>query len=432
MKQNIAIYSNVSKKNGVRCFLSALYLSVVWLASQITIQGFEFDRIPFYLIFTVGMFFVLEFEAISYAVFMFLFLGAYELLKGVQPEFSYSLRGFLGILALSCILSTCWFSLKAIHSYSYEQIGKWLRMVLLTILLSILIDTVLGYFGITETAYTNEFFLIPVYSGLSSEPSFLALVMAPYIFILCCDFSMFKKYIGRFSIFMMAAIVLLCPSATLFAECATAGAITIIAHRVKSKGTFLIGIGLASLVVILGWAIMSNPYFADRVFGVLSSDNMLLVDNSQFSALAFNKGREMAEYSILHFPFGVDFLDMRVLAPKVSISFLSDWSYLYDFSSKDGASILFKGICELGILFIVFVFAAILRFFREVFASHSGSFFGVVVIGFEFSFFCNFFRGASYFTGAIAIGVSALVFGLLHSQPQQNKAFIAPQNGSMT
>ncbi len=417
----MSMNSNSSPRNDVRCFLSALYLSVVWLTSEYSIPMYPFENVPLYVFFSGVMLIVLKVEVIKYAILLFVFLETYEVIKGIQPDFSYTLKGFLGIFALSCIMSTSWFSLKEIQKYSYEQIGKWLRIVLLTIFLSVFVHMILNIFDMADSVHENFIFSITAYSGFFREPSHLALGMAPYIFILINYFSVFKKYIGNASIFIVAAIALLSPSATLFSVLLAASVIALMIGGLNTrKGTSIrIGLGLFIIFPLFMYLTIAVPYIADRILGVLSSDNMFLIEDRNYSALAFIKGKAMAEYAILHFPFGVAFLDMQVLASKVSINFVTDW--IYDLNSKDGASILFKGISELGILYVIFLIAASLRFFREILTSHSGSFFVIVIMAFEFSFFSQFFRGTTYFAGAVAFGLSALIFGLLHSRPLQKE-----------
>ena len=116
----------------------------------------------------------------------------------------------------------------------------------------------------------------------------------------------------------------------------------------------------------------------------------------------------MAEYAFWNYPLGVAFLNMAILAPHAPVSYLAD--VVFYLNSQDGSSFLFKGICEMGVLFITFATAAFLKFFLS--ATRSTSFQKFVILSFQFSVFAHFIRAGSYFEGSLAIGLSACMFEL--------------------
>jgi hypothetical protein len=86
-------------------------------------------------------------------------------------------------------------------------------------------------------------------------------------------------------------------------------------------------------------------------------------------------------------------------------------------NSQDGSSILFKGICELGILFLVFAVAAFVRFFRA--ATRANTFANLVVLSFQFALFAHFIRAGSYFQECLVIGLAVCIFELLQVRSVQ-------------
>jgi hypothetical protein len=123
----------------------------------------------------------------------------------------------------------------------------------------------------------------------------------------------------------------------------------------------------------------------------------------------------MAEYPLWNFPLGVAFLDMGILATYAPVSYLAD--VVFYLNSQDGSSILFKGICELGILFLVVAVAAFVRFFRA--ATRANTFANLVVLSFQFALFAHFIHAGSYFQGCLVIGLAVCIFELLQVRSVQ-------------
>ena len=106
--------------------------------------------------------------------------------------------------------------------------------------------------------------------------------------------------------------------------------------------------GRGFLLLLVFFAI---PAFSTRLLQVLApTDTSALSVGEALSALVLIKGFEMTSYAMAHFLLGVHVLDMQSLAPYSRISYISP--FIFDANSNDGASILFKGICEYGYLWI--------------------------------------------------------------------------------
>lgn len=386
-----------------RAYFAVFYISMVWLTYCFTVPIDVFQGVPLYVVLTPLMFFVMP-EALLPAIILSLALLGYECLKFVQPGFEPTTKGFLGIAVLAPILAICYYSLASLRILSDRFIGGWLRALLYIFLGAILIDQVLGFAGITTNVYPHYFLPIERRSGLVSEPSFVALWLSPYLFMIGHNFAMFKRYLGLSSLCMVLAIMILCPSATLIAILALT--MTILATEYLLRGSaFGLFASLLTLSVVLG-VIIALPDVADRVNGVIGADAGAKDQN--MSSLVFVKGRQMASYALLNMPLGVSFQDMASLTQYSDVAYLN--KTIWSLNSDDGSSILFKGICELGILFLLVACVALWRFLKNILSDARGSMFTLVVLSFQFSAFAHFLRASSYFDGVIVIGLAVCVF----------------------
>jgi hypothetical protein len=401
------------RKLTVRQTLCGLYLAAIWLTSQYAVPFGDFERIPFYIAFTALVYVVLPMRAMLSGVLLLLVLGGYEILKSAQTDFEFTAKGALGIVAFSCVMSTAYFSLKALQDLSASQLGNWLRLIILIIAGGAGLEIFLALADLAQPAYQNYILPIPAFSGLFAEPSHLGLALSPFIFMLFFGFAALRRHVGACYIAVIGAVALLCPSATLIGITALAACVSFSANALRLKIGGLAGVvALGSAVAI---AILLVPEISDRVFGVLSANAYDPFGEQNLSSLLFEKGKQMAEYSLHNFPLGVAFLNMVILAPYASVSYLAD--VVFYLNSQDGSSILFKGVCEMGVLFIVFAVASFIRFFNA--ASRPKSFESLVFLAFQFAFFAHFIRAGSYFHGCLAIGLSACIFDLLTSERLQ-------------
>jgi hypothetical protein len=385
----------------------ALYLTIIWLTSQYKVPFADFEGIPFYLVFTAAMYFVLPLTAVLHFAALLLVLGGYELLKSVQTDFVFSTKGALGLVAFSCVMSTVFFAVKQLRDCSATQLGNWLRLVLLAVAAAVAIEIGLTLDEFTQPAYQNYLLPIPAFTGLFTEPSHFALALSPFVFMLLIDFDGFRRHVGLPFVGVLVVLALLCPSGTLIGITALAACIWFSASALRMRIGGLAGVVILGMVV--GLVTVFVPEISERVFGVLSANAYDPLGEQNLSALLFEKGKQMAEYALWNFPLGVAFLDMAILAPYAPVSYVAD--VVFYLNSQDGSSILFKGICELGILFIVFAVAAFVRFFKA--ATRANTFANLVVLSFQFSLFAHFIRAGSYFQGCLAIGLAVCIFELL-------------------
>lgn len=379
-----------------RVYLSAFYITTIWLSYCYTIPFGDFEGIPLYILFVPLMLIVLT-EAIVPAMIIAAVLVGYECMKFFQPQFVPTLKGFVGLFMLAIVLSTCYYAVAQVRHFSDEQIGKWLRWILYIMFGSILIDQAYGYAFAVPSEYPHYF--LPIYrrSGLLTEPSFVALFLAPFLFIAVNNYDLYKRYMGVASIGVIAIIVVICPSATITGILMLVMGTAALKYFLKGRTLGIAGSAVALVGVVL--AIIFVPDVAERFNGVISGDADLASQN--MTSLIFIKGRQMATYAITQQPLGVSFLDMRVLVPQSDAAYLNP--AIRELNSDDGSSIMFKGVSELGILFVTLSLIALWQFLKAVVVDPGTSMYRSMLLAFQFTAFAHFMRGSSYFDGIVAV-----------------------------
>lgn len=405
----------------VQYYLCGTYLTTVWLLSNLTVPFSAFNGIPVYAGLTLLMLLVLRTEVITYAALIFVVMLIYELFKSVQPGFVFTQKAFLGICAFSLIMAVNYFAVRALMSLPTKLIIRWLKWVLFAILTSILIADILGNLGYIESRYENYFLPIRIYSGVFSEPSHVALALAPFIFMLVYDIRSFGRQFGRDSIICIIVIFVLCHSATLFSITAFAGLVTLLSK--VPRGNVLGVIVTAGLCVAVAVSMVLLPEVADRLNSLASGNSLDPSLRENVSALVFLKGQQMAEYGLLHFPLGVAFLNMEVLAPHSQVTYLDDT--LMQLNSQDGSSLLFKGVSEFGVSFVLFAVFNVLTLARKAFRDSKPSVESLVLMSFQFTFLAHFIRAGSYFTGVASIAISLCIFEMI---PRMKLSSLVPSH----
>src|SRR5262249_38225993 len=157
--------------------VSAFYLATVWLTSQFNLPFWDFDRIPFYVAFTVVMYFFLPLTAIFHFFALLLILGAYKVLKSLQADFFFTTKGMVGLVAFSCVMSATFGAMRQLQECSVRQLANWLRLVLVVMAAAVVIEiaSTLADFG--YPVYQNYLLPVPAFSGLFTEPSHVALAL---------------------------------------------------------------------------------------------------------------------------------------------------------------------------------------------------------------------------------------------------------------
>ena len=388
----------------------ALYLTAILLTSSIRAPFAGFEGVPFYVLLTPFVLFLQGPRAISAAIAFALALFTYEFAKNFQPNYQETVKAIIGIVAFSALLSTVYYALIAVLRCPPGFIGNWISLTLALEFAAIVIELGLGAVGLVHSGYRHFFLPIKSYSGFFGEPSHVGIFAAPFLFMFIFDYRTCRRYVGTMGTVSLLGITLLCSSTTEFA--AIAFAIAALVVKQASRGKFL-NLSLAVLASLaLGVAALSIKKVAARVVGLVGAKTLLSATSSDaaISILAFFKGAEMAFYALLHMPLGVAFLDMAALNGHARVSHIS--KFLYQLNSSDGSSILFKGICEFGYVFLIFVAIAV---FKNV--VHIGRYSrndpralqSLLFLAIEFSMFTIFIRSGAYFQSIVPISIAALL-----------------------
>lgn len=388
----------------------ATYLSVVCLTSAIKTPVAAFEGIPLYVMLTPIIWLMHGRRAMAATAVILSVLLGYEFLKNFQSDYEETWKAIFGLTALSVLLPTIYYSLAPLLKCSPKFIGSWLAITLSIELAAIMIDICLGGLGLVHTTYFNYFLPIGSYSGFFAEPSHVGIFLSPYIFMAIFDYGAYRHYLGRLGIISLIGIGFLCPSTTEVAAIALAAAASVIKQGTRGRIWYLV-FATASIAVA-GVAILRIPSIQTRISGVLFPQNsLLLLNDNAISVLVFFKGLEMARYALAHVPLGVAFLNMTALNTHANISHLSP--ILYRLNSSDGSSILFKGICEFGYVFLLLAVIWVTKIAIHIFRYDRQDGYRLeklVALAFEFSILTFFFRSATYFQGVVPIALAALIF----------------------
>lgn len=392
-------------------YLPPFYLGALWLTSSINISVFGFDNAPLNMLLVPVMFLYLPVRALKQAIWIAAALFAYEVLKAVQPGFFFTVKGLIGIVVFSSLLATAYNSLLAMTNFTEREVALWLRTVLWLIFLAIAIENVLSILGVEiDTPYHNYLFGINVYSGFFIEPSHVAIGLSPFVFMCVYDFRHFIRHMKISSLVLLLLLNIFCVSTTIIAIWFLA--VLMIAGVRFLKGNIVYTLLAGAALCIAVWVSLTVPAVYIRIVGLFMFNPAASLSSMNASSLAFLKGLQMTAYAIRHFPLGVAFENMSYLAPQSIVSYLSN--ALYVLNSDDGTSILFKGICELGILFEVFGIAGFIYFIRRMGWAKPTNFYALTILSIQFAVFAHCIRSPSLFNGVLPIGFASLLFGILY------------------
>lgn len=397
-------------------FISNLGLcSIIFLWSiQIPIIGLVIDGFPIYLFFVPLLIFLngLKKNYLTLSISLLCFL--YGLLF-FQVFFQTVLLSSLpkmvsSIFVISFLLPAIYYWFENSKIFAHKYLIRMLKFFLLLQVFLMIIEIFNIYpfnLVLPPKNYFHFLFSFSRPTGFFTEPSHIAISLSLFYFLAINQKNWFKKQFGYSSIIILFIIVVLSPSASLFAVIILSFIIVILSNfRINGKRLFRF-IQYVFLTVAIYFLIINYiPNIGDRVsslikfvqFGALAS-----VRND--SVLAFIKGYQMASYALINYPLGVGFLNMEVLNEYSSVSDMNQ--YLFLLNKGDGASMLFKIISEFGIIGFIFYFGMLWRLIKL--ARNNVN---VFEQAFLFAFIATGIRGTTYFDGSLLLGISIYVFHL--------------------
>ena len=245
-------------------------------------------------------------------------------------------------------------------------------------------------------------------SGLAAESSHVSILLAPLVFMAIIRPQRYKKLMGSGAfLFLWLSVFVLGLSATAFGVVGLALIFRLTTVRKKLKGL----IGIAAIIMCLGLIVRLIPMVQERFIQTIFLFQLPdPIDINNFSTLIFLKGLQTASIALDNYPFGVGILNMR------SISFLADVNRLgreiQMFNNDDGSSLLFKGISEFGVLYLLFLIIVVTQILRRL-SSEKMSDTNFLEAAFLFVIVAESIRGTSYFTYGAPIGIGIAIRSIL-------------------
>lgn len=259
--------------------------------------------------------------------------------------------------------------------------------------------------GVIHPNYHYYFGGLPRVSGIFSEPSHVAIGLAPFVYMIICHPESSRRFLGRGAVLLVCLIGLISPSATLIAVVALASLLRLVPQKVSLR-SLVKAITFAVIATPALWYLITDvPVIKDRIIDVF-----LLVSSANpgdasanLSSLLFIKGLQMAEAALRHFPAGVGMLNMSVLNSYSSISDLS--YFLQHQNASDGTSLLFKLVGEFGYAgALIAAFACVFLIRRPRQMDINVQIDRMMVFGLV----ATFIRGTSYFDGVPLLGLAVI------------------------
>jgi len=339
--------------------------------------------------------------AISVAVLVIM-VATQFLLSGVRFDLGKALM--MGA-AVAFVFVQAW---QVIANYDREQVfgliifwikvGIWLNLV---IILGILAARYSIGFESTSISRLNASYIhylggLPRVSGLFSEPSHLAVALSPMIYLMVCHWRWALDNFGIKTLAAVLAMLLLCPSGTLFANLA----IVFVARMFlapKQFGLtliFLLLCAAAMIVLDIDSVVRFLPEeVASKVYGVLDTLKFGMEDwTLNLSSRLYVRGLAVAWYTVLNEPLGFGIGNMAESVGYVLYSSGEDFFYLGNL--QDGTSAHLKLITETGWIGLSLV-VLVVAFFIKAHVSKAPAFYSAIL----FLGVASIVRSSGYFDG---------------------------------
>lgn len=397
-----------SNREKMKIYFSSLGLCLIMFlwGTQIPIGP---AKLPVYLFVVPGLIFLtgLKSKQISFSftlIFILFGLLVFQVLYQNVQLISFS-KTTSGIFVISILIPTIHFWVENSKIYGHMYLIKVMKVLLFLQIILMIFQLVNVSLGFSYIRYAHYLFNFPRASGFFNEPSHIAIGLSPLYFIAINQISWFKKQFGLSSIIILLIILVLSPSASLFAIIILSFIILALSNfRMVGKRILRFIKYTVLLVFIFLLVINYIPDISDRINTLFKFVQMgALTGISNISSLVYIKGYQMAIHALFYYPLGVGFINMEVLNEYSSVSQLNE--LLFTLNKEDGSSMLFKIISEFGILGLLFFIGSLLRLIKLT--RNRGDIFEQA---FLFAFVAAAVRGASYFDGSLLIGISLYIF----------------------
>jgi hypothetical protein len=411
----------------IKKYLPAIGLCTIIFLWPIQIPVGPADGVPVYIMILIVLYLSTKMNTnmLNRSVLLLFMIFCYTFFQLILQNINLDshLLTLASIFVLSLLIPLIYELLLNSKNQLHVYFVRFLRFFLSLQLIFMVFQLLCIQIGWLSNRYLH--YILPIYrvSGFFNEPSHLALSLSPFYYLIIIHYSSFIKMFKKYSVIILVAILLICPSTTLFAVILASIGIRALCHlSLNPKKIFNFIVSTILGVFLFVSFIKFFPSFSSRVMSIFDySMGIDIAKIGNISSLVYLKGYQMATYGITHFPLGVGINNMVMLNDYSSISHLS--ATLYSLNKEDGSSMIFKISSEFGILGLLFYIGSLILLLR--YAKNKTNF---IEQAFLFAFIISGVRGPTYFDGPLFIGISIYVIYLQNKWNALLYAVIKPKS----
>jgi hypothetical protein len=320
-------------------------------------------------------------------------------------------------LSSFCLFLMLVYSVGSVSSVPYAKTLTWdLRAIVVLVIISLILDLMLGLTASGDGALRA--------GGIYSEPSHLALTMAPILVGLVCAKKKSDRVWGWVG---FIAMTILSASATIFVMVLICIFVVIL---VRSKKIFTLRNFFQLILILIFFALMAknSPYVEElesRFNGLVEIDV-----SSNLSSLVYINGWETAFHNLQETNgIGLGFNRMGCIPrPVTNAGDILNLLGLNDYNFNDGSFILSKLISELGLFGILIWISTTGVLFHLMVKKTKGSLStlqpdvqALLLSGIAVVTFGSVFRGINYFSGYFVFGIFSILFVIGNARWKNNE-----------
>jgi len=346
------------------------------------------------------------------------------LLSGVRFELE---KALLVGAAVVLLFTQAW---QVIANHDREQVfgliifwikvGIWLNFV---IILGILAARYSVGFQSTSVStlnadYTHYLGDLPRVSGLFSEPSHLAIALSPMIYLMVCHWRWASENFGIKTVVAVLAMLLLCPSGTLFVVSAIAVIVRIFLapKRLGPALIFLLLFAAAMTAFDLDFVVEILPeQVGSRVYGIFNALEFGMEDSTlNLSSRLYVRGLAVSWHTVLNEPLGFGIGNMAESVGYVLYS--SGEDFFYTGNLQDGTSAHFKLITETGWIGLSLVVLLVAFFIKAQVSQAPALYSAILFLG-----VASIIRSPGYFDGLYILVFVFVLLSRIIKSPDTNE-----------